>query len=69
MRVKPITEEAEFHLNSGDAAEQRTLVSVLGINIVQALAVGGVALAADSAGLIGASLDNLSDAGVYGVSL
>lgn len=52
-----------------DAAERRALKWVLAINLTQVAAAGSVGIASDSAGLIGAALDNLSDAAVYAVSL
>ena len=59
----------EVQLNARDAAERRTLVSVLGINVAQAVVVGAVGLLVDSTGLMGVALDNLADGGVYAVSL
>jgi Co/Zn/Cd efflux system component len=63
------TEEIEPELDAHDAAERRTLVRVLAINATQALVAGGVGIAAQSTGLLGAALDNLGDAAVYAVSL
>lgn len=62
-------EDIEYRLDARDAHERRTLVWVLGINLVQALSVGAIGLVAESTGLMGAALDNLADAGVYAVSL
>jgi Co/Zn/Cd efflux system component len=59
----------EIRLNPHDAAERRTLKWVLGINFSQVVLAGAVGIAADSTGLLGAALDNLSDAAVYLVSL
>lgn len=42
---------------------------MLGINFTQVLFAGAVGIVADSTGLLGAALDNLADAAVYGVSL
>lgn len=52
-----------------DAAERRTLGWVLGINTTQVVVAGAVGILADSAGLLGAALDNLGDAAVYVVSI
>lgn len=52
-----------------DAAERRTLARVLAINATQVAVAGTVGILADSAGLLGAALDNLGDAAVYIVSL
>lgn len=68
-RVQPFGEGDEPSLDPGDAAQRRTLVLVLIINLAQAAVVGVVGIAADSTGLLGAALDNLADGGVYGVSL
>lgn len=61
--------DPDCQLDAGNAAERRSLVWVLGINLAQAVVVGAIGLLVDSAGLIGAALDNLADGGVYGVSL
>lgn len=61
--------ESDSSLNPQDVAERRTLIRVLGINIGQVIMAGGVGIVAQSTGLLGAALDNLSDAGVYLVSL
>lgn len=52
-----------------DASERRTLARVLAINATQVAVAGTVAILADSAGLLGAAIDNLGDAAVYVVSL
>ena len=59
----------EVELDPRDAAERRTLLWVLGINLSQVLLAGVVGVLADSTGLLGAALDNLGDAAVYVVSL
>lgn len=56
-------------LDARNAAERRTLKWVLGINLSQVIVAGTVGVVADSAGLLGAALDNLGDAAVYIVSL
>ena len=56
-------------LDAEDAAERHTLTWVLGINATQVVVAGTVGILADSAGLLGAALDNLGDAAVYVVSL
>ena len=61
--------EPESRLDPGNAAERRTLVLVLGINLLQVALAGGVGLAADSSALAGTALDSLSDAAVYIISL
>lgn len=61
--------ESDFQLNAQDVEERRTLFRVLGINAGQVIMAGGVGIVAQSTGLLGAALDNLSDAGVYIVSL
>uniref|UniRef100_A0A7C2P200 Cation transporter n=1 Tax=Schlesneria paludicola TaxID=360056 RepID=A0A7C2P200_9PLAN len=62
-------DQGEPRLDAHDTAERRTLKWVLGINFSQVVLAGAVGIAADSAGLLGAALDNLSDAAVYVVSL
>ena len=57
------------HLDATDADQRRTLILVLGINLLQAVGVGVMGVIADSTGLLGAALDNLADGAVYGVSL
>jgi Co/Zn/Cd efflux system component len=61
--------QEEIGLDARDAAERSTLQWVLGINLFQVVMAGGVGIAADSTGLLGAALDNLADAVVYVVSL
>lgn len=61
--------EAEVELDASNAAERRTLVRVLVINLSQVLLAGVVGILAQSTGLLGAALDNLGDAAVYVVSL
>lgn len=61
--------QEEFELNARNAAERRTLMWVLGINLSQVMIAGAVGIAADSTGLLGAALDNLADAADYVVSL
>jgi Co/Zn/Cd efflux system component len=62
-------ESAEIELDASDAAERKTLIWVLAINLFQVIVAGGVGVIADSTGLLGAALDNLGDAGVYAISL
>jgi Co/Zn/Cd efflux system component len=62
-------QQDEPELAPSNAAERRTLKWVLGINFTQVIVAGVVGFIADSAGLLGAALDNLSDAAVYVVSL
>ena len=59
----------EPHLDATDTAQRRTLILVLGINLLQAVGVGAMGVIADSTGLLGAAFDNLADGAVYGVSL
>jgi Co/Zn/Cd efflux system component len=56
-------------LDAGDREQRRTLAWVLGINLSQVLLAGTVGIVAQSTGLLGAALDNLGDAAVYGVSI
>lgn len=63
------SENDEPRLDAGNVAERRTLKWVLFINATQFVVAGGVGIAADSTGLLGAALDNLGDAAVYVVSL
>jgi Co/Zn/Cd efflux system component len=56
-------------VDPNQAADRRILLAVLLINLGQSLAGIGVGLWASSTALIGAALDNLADASVYGVSL
>ena len=57
------------HLDASQADDRRILLLVLLINLIQCLAGVGVGIWASSTALIGAALDNLADASVYGVSL
>lgn len=59
----------EPRLDAENAAERHTLKWVLGINCMQVAIAGTVGIVAQSAGLLGAALDNLGDAAVYAVSL
>lgn len=52
-----------------DKVDRRTLRKVLAINASQALGGGLVGIWASSTALMGAALDNVADAGVYGLSL
>lgn len=63
------TDDDAPHLDARQAADRRILWLVLLINLGQALAGAGVGVWASSTALIGAALDNLADASVYGVSL
>lgn len=56
-------------LRSDQADDRRILTVVLLINMGQCLGGAGVGIWASSTALIGAALDNLADAMVYGVSL
>lgn len=57
------------HLDASQAQERSILLLVLLINLGQCVAGVGVGVWASSTALIGAALDNLADASVYGVSL
>lgn len=52
-----------------DSADRSTLRKVLAINLAQSVGGGLIGVVASSAALLGAALDNLADAGVYGISL
>lgn len=54
---------------STEDVDRGTLRAVLAINLSQTLVGGAVGLWAGSTALLGAALDNLTDAGVYGLSL
>lgn len=69
MSTRDNTEDPEIQLDASNAAERKTLLWVLGINFLQVIVAGFVGVIADSAGLLGAALDNLADAGVYVVSI
>lgn len=64
-----ILAQDEIELDARNEAERRTLRWVLIINLSQVVLAGTVGIIADSAGLLGAALDNLGDAAVYAVSL
>lgn len=49
--------------------DRGTLRKVLAINLLQSIGGGLIGIWASSAALMGAALDNLADAGVYGLSL
>lgn len=59
----------EITLDASHVADRRILWLVLLINLGQSLVGAGVGLWASSTAVIGAALDNLADASVYGVSL
>ncbi|BDB29211.1 cation transporter (plasmid) [Cupriavidus sp. P-10] len=61
--------EERHDLDASQAADRRILWLVLLINVSQCLAGVGVGLWAASTAVLGAALDNLADALVYGVSL
>lgn len=61
--------DEELELDLSNKEERGTLKKVLAINLFQVALAGTVGVIADSTGLLGAALDNLSDAGVYVVSL
>ena len=62
-------EEDELQLDLSNKAQRKTLKIVLAINMFQVVMAGAVGVFAQSTGLLGAALDNLSDAAVYLVSL
>jgi Co/Zn/Cd efflux system component len=62
-------DDEEYNLDASQAADRRILWLVLLINLGQSLGGVAVGLWASSTALIGAALDNLADASVYGVSL
>ncbi|UUX96638.1 cation transporter [Aquabacterium sp. J223] len=64
-----MSDEDEHGLDANQAADRRILWWVLLINVGQCLAGVAVGLWAASTAVIGAALDNLADASVYGVSL
>lgn len=68
-QVRRPKDELEPELDARNAAERRTLKLVLGINATQVMGAGVVGIIAQSAGLLGAALDNLADAAVYVVSI
>ena len=69
MSARGESDEDEPRLDPENAAERRTLKWVLGINFTQVVVAGAVGILAQTAGLLGAALDNLGDAAVYAVSL
>lgn len=62
-----MTDEENIHARN--AGERRALKWVLAINMVQVAVAGGIGIAVDSTGLMGAALDNLADTAVYVASL
>lgn len=54
---------------AAENVDRNTLRQVLGINLVQSVGGGLIGLWASSTAVMGAALDNLADAGVYGLSL
>lgn len=56
-------------MEARDGQERRTLIIVLGINVVMFVAEFALGWVAQSTGLIADSLDMLADASVYGISL
>ncbi|MFC7298982.1 cation transporter [Herminiimonas aquatilis] len=62
-------EKDEIELDTTNAAQRRTLIWVLLINLTQAVVIGMVGWWANSTGLMGAALDNLADGLVYAVSI
>lgn len=63
------TAEASSTDKGSDRADRHILSAVLVINLGQSIVGGGVGWWAESTALMGAALDNLSDALVYGISL
>jgi len=61
--------EDNFELDPSDAAQRRTLLKVLFINLAQAIVVGVAGALADSTSLMGAALDNFADGIVYGLGI
>lgn len=64
-----MSENDEPTLDASQAADRRILWLVLLINLAQCLTGAAVGFWASSTAVIGAALDNLADASVYGVSL
>lgn len=62
-------ESEEHNLDASQASDRRILWLVLLINLGQCVAGVTVGIWASSTSVIGAALDNLADASVYGVSL
>ncbi|MES0875350.1 cation transporter [Sinimarinibacterium sp. HSW-8] len=67
--MKPDELECTDACRATEGVDRKTLRTVLAINLAQSLGGGVVGVLASSAGLIGAAVDNLADAGVYGLSL
>lgn len=63
------TDNEKLELDANQTDDRRILLMVLLINAAQCIAGVGVGVLASSTALIGAALDNLADAAVYGVSL
>ncbi|PRY08332.1 cation efflux family protein [Pontibacter ummariensis] len=61
--------DEELELNPSNKAERKALWLVLAINMFQVVMAGTVGFLAESSGLVGAALDNLSDSAVYIVSI
>lgn len=64
-----MSEECSDACRATENVDRSTLRTVLAINVAQSLGGGLVGLWASSTALMGAALDNLADAGVYGLSL
>lgn len=62
-------ENDKFRLDASNKAQRKALTLVLAINMFQVVMAGVVGIFAQSTGLLGAALDNLSDTAVYLVSL
>lgn len=56
-------------IEAKNATARRALVTVLAINLAQALGGGALGIWAQSTGLIGMAIDNLADASVFAISL
>ena len=61
--------DCEDSCRATENVDRNTLGKVLAINLLQSIGGGLIGLWASSAALLGAALDNLADAGVYGLSL
>lgn len=64
-----MSDDCKDTCRSTEDVDRTTLRKVLVINLAQSLAGGVVGLWASSTALMGAALDNMADAGVYGLSL